>query len=219
MPEQLAIVPVDHDPGVGPAGAGTWARLLAAHVDRSAGRRRGVPDHRPSAAILACSDARVPPSVIFDQPAGELFVVRIAGNSASAEAVASLTYAVEVLGVDTIVVLGHTHCGAVAAAAAGSCTGALAPIVEPICRLAIDHPQLDPIALGELHVRRTVRALAVGAGPFAAAIRRGELSVVGAVHDLEEGRISMLETAPATINPDTSERTVSSTIPHLSEAS
>ena len=78
----------------------TWAELVAAHERSRPAAVTEVPEHAPKAAILACSDARVPPSVVFDQPAGALFVVRIAGNTASPAALASLDYAVEHLGVD-----------------------------------------------------------------------------------------------------------------------
>ncbi|MGI9615445.1 MAG: carbonic anhydrase [Acidimicrobiales bacterium] len=80
-----------------------WDRLVEAHnAARSEPSREDPPRHQPTAAVLACSDARVPPSVIFDQPAGSLFVVRIAGNSASPAALASFDYAVDALGVELI---------------------------------------------------------------------------------------------------------------------
>ncbi|GCL36611.1 MULTISPECIES: carbonic anhydrase [Sphaerospermopsis] len=70
----------------------------------------------PYAAILGCADSRVPPELIFDQGLGDLFVVRVAGNIASDEAIGSLEYATTALGTQLIVVLGHKNCGAVAAA-------------------------------------------------------------------------------------------------------
>jgi len=77
----------------------------------------GVPDsHEPFAAILSCADARVSPEFVFDQVMGDLFITRLAGNIASSEIIASLEYAVAVLNVRLIMVLGHGACGAVAAA-------------------------------------------------------------------------------------------------------
>ncbi|MFM6307336.1 MAG: carbonic anhydrase, partial [Dolichospermum sp.] len=70
----------------------------------------------PYAAILGCADSRVPPEIIFDQGFGDLFVVRVAGNIASDEAIGSLEYATTALGTQLIVVLGHKGCGAVSAA-------------------------------------------------------------------------------------------------------
>jgi len=176
-----------------------WDALLAAAQRNLASGV--VPEHRPSVAVLACSDARVPPSVIFDQPAGRLFVVRIAGNTASPTAIASLDYAVDKLGVELIIVLGHTDCGAVSAAAAGTCGGHLTPVVRPICELAAQRPDLSPAELVPLNVTTTVNALTDHVGPTGAAARRGTISIRGAVFDLASGRLSevdLTDTTPTT---------------------
>jgi carbonic anhydrase len=68
-------------------------------------------------AVLSCADSRVPPELVFDGGLGDLFVVRLAGESADRLAVGSLEYAVEHLGTVVIVVVGHQSCGAVKAAA------------------------------------------------------------------------------------------------------
>jgi carbonic anhydrase len=77
-----------------------------------------TPEHHPFAAVLSCSDARVPTELLFLEPLNELFVVRLAGNVVGNESVGSLNYAVQHLGdhVKLMVVLGHTGCGAVSAA-------------------------------------------------------------------------------------------------------
>jgi carbonic anhydrase len=69
----------------------------------------------PYAIILACSDSRVPPEVLFDAGIGELFIIRVAGNIIGAEETASIEYAIEHLGTKLVVVMGHTSCGAVKA--------------------------------------------------------------------------------------------------------
>ncbi len=71
---------------------------------------------RPFAIVLSCSDSRVPPEVVFDQGIGDLFVVRLAGNVATAAALGSIEYAVGHLGPRLVVVMGHQRCGAVEAA-------------------------------------------------------------------------------------------------------
>ena len=77
----------------------------------------GLPEsHEPFAAILSCADARLSPEIVFDQIMGDLFVLRVAGNMATPEMIASLEYAVAVLGVRLIMVMGHGSCGAMAAA-------------------------------------------------------------------------------------------------------
>ena len=77
----------------------------------------GIPDsHQPFAAILSCADARTSPEFVFDQVMGDLFITRVAGNIATSEIIASLEYAVVVLNVRLIMVVGHGACGAVQAA-------------------------------------------------------------------------------------------------------
>lgn len=166
-----------------------WSDLLAAHDQAGASADGRVPEHRPSVAVLACSDARVPPSVVFDQPAGSLFVVRVAGNTAGPRALASLDYAVAQLGVELLIVLGHTHCGAVAAAFAGDCDGELAAVTAPICAVIDQHPHAEESAIVRHNVTATLRALAAHDGPTGRATRAGRLAVVGAVHDLATGRL------------------------------
>lgn len=173
--------------------ADRWQQLVDAHRLAEKGELVDVldqlPVHEPTAAILACSDARVPPSVIFDQPAGSLFVVRIAGNTASPAALASLDYAVGELGVELLIVLGHSGCGAVQAAAGGTCGGYLAPIVEPICQLALSMPGASTDDLVRCNVANTVEQLEQHAGPVGTAARTGHLEIRGAVHDLLSGHL------------------------------
>ena len=169
-----------------------WGQLIEAHRRAESGPVDAAPVHAPKAAILACSDARVPPSVIFDQPAGSLFVVRIAGNTASAAALASLDYAVAKLDIDVLIVLGHTSCGAVQAAAAGTCDGHLAPIVEPICRLARAMPGADIDELVRANVAATAEELTRHDGPVGIAARNGRLDVRGAVHNLVLGTLELV---------------------------
>lgn len=67
----------------------------------------------PFAVVLSCSDSRVPPEIVFDQDLGDLFVIRVAGNIVEPSQIASVEYAVGVLGTKLVVVMGHTGCGAV----------------------------------------------------------------------------------------------------------
>ena len=101
-------------------GTGTARRVIP--VDPRdlglAGGDGGVPTQRPYAAVLGCSDARVPIELIFNEGPNDLFVVRVAGNGLGGEVLGSLKYAVDHLGgsLKLIVVLGHSGCGAVSAA-------------------------------------------------------------------------------------------------------
>ena len=81
-------------------------------------RKHSEAHQEPFAAILSCADSRVPDELVFDQTLGQLFVVRVAGNVATSDTIASLEYAAAAVGVKLIVVVGHTSCGAVKAASA-----------------------------------------------------------------------------------------------------
>ncbi|MEZ5828382.1 MAG: carbonic anhydrase [Hyphomicrobiales bacterium] len=84
--------------------------------DYAVNRAANAAAQYPIASVLACADSRVPPEIVFDQGPGDLFVVRVAGNVVSTYGLASMEFSVAVLGVPLILVLGHTNCGAVAAA-------------------------------------------------------------------------------------------------------
>lgn len=186
----------------------TWADMVRRHAEvaevsddarfdsdtESDASADAMPEHRPTAAILACSDARVPPTLLFDQEPGSLFVVRIAGNSATPGAVASLTYAVEALGTDLIVVLGHTGCGAVAAALAPAATGdlatTLAPVLTPIDEMLLACETCDGYdAAVAANVRHNIVRLERDHGPLGRAVAEGRVALRGAVHDLATGRL------------------------------
>lgn len=73
----------------------------------------------PYAAILCCSDSRVPAELIFDESLGKLFIIRVAGNVATDVTIGSIEYAIKILNVPMIVILGHEACGVLKAAVKG----------------------------------------------------------------------------------------------------
>lgn len=177
-----------------------WFTLLAAHDASRDLSRSAAPDHAPLAAVLTCSDARVPPSVIFDQPAGSLFVARVAGNIVTPEVRASFDYAVAALGVPLVVVLGHTNCGAVGAACSGAADTYLQPLVAAIARVSEGECR-DADKLAERNVRSAVAALRESTSPVGQAFRRGDVAIEGAIYDLGQDRIqpvTHLSTPPET---------------------
>ena len=90
------------------------------HPDESLARRKElISEQHPFAVVLGCADSRVPPELLFDQGLRDLFVIRVAGNIVDDAILGSIEYAVEHLGTQLIVVLGHETCGAVSAAVAG----------------------------------------------------------------------------------------------------
>ncbi len=95
-------------------GNARYAQDKPLHADHSADRRKTLLQKQmPFATIVSCSDSRVTPEIIFDQGAGELFVVRIAGNVAGPIELDSIDYSVKALGSSLILVLGHESCGAI----------------------------------------------------------------------------------------------------------
>lgn len=86
------------------------------HPDQTLDRLRDLSQgQHPVAAVVSCSDSRVPPELIFDQGLGDLFVIRNAGNIVADYEIGSVEYAIEHLGVPLVIILGHTKCGAIGA--------------------------------------------------------------------------------------------------------
>jgi len=155
----------------------------------------------PYAAILGCSDSRTAPEALFHTGLGDIFTVRVAGNSALQGAVGSLEYAVAELHVPIILVMGHERCGAVTAArevleSGDTLPGALEELVAPIIPSLIQTRREDAAewidAAVRLHARRTARRLRQEDGIIAAAIRDGRLRVEAAYYNLEDGEVSIL---------------------------
>jgi carbonic anhydrase len=157
---------------------------------------------RPFATILGCSDSRVPPEWIFDAGLGELFVVRVAGNVFSPEIAGSLQYAGAHLQTPIFVVLGHEGCGAVQAALAtkyeGAQHGARIQILLESIMAGIPEfdPQLTPeeqlACAVESNVGWTVRQI-VHTPEGQARLAEGRMKIVGAVYEIETGRVRFLE--------------------------
>lgn len=171
------------------------------HQD-SARRQETSLQQRPFAVILGCSDSRVPPEIIFDRGLGDLFVIRTAGHVVDHAALGSVEYAVEHLDVSLIVVLGHTHCGAVttavrkASAQEASRHGHIGYLIEailPAVRQTVSLPG-DPIANAiDAHIRLTARSLVTASPVLAERVRSGALYIVGARYDLETGEVIWLD--------------------------
>lgn len=118
-----------------------------------------------------------------------MFVVRLAGNTATPSAVASLDYAVEHLGIELLVVLGHTDCGAVRAAREGHCEGIFGAVTSPICDIVAAHPGEDADLTAARNVTRTIVDLEAHDGPTGRAIRDGRVRIEGAIHDVRSARL------------------------------
>lgn len=157
-------------------------------------------EQRPIAAVLTCSDSRVVCEHLFDQGPGKLFVVRVAGNLLNDEGLASIEFAVGVLGVRLVLVLGHSSCGAISAAIetlrdGTRFPGALPALVDqlqqPVIRCQGRDGDLLANAVRE-NVRMTVERLAAAEAVIAPGIRSGSTRVAGGIFDLSTGVVSLL---------------------------
>ncbi len=151
---------------------------------------------KPFAAILGCADSRVPPEIVFDRGLGDLFVVRGAGNFADDVALGSLEFAVAVLGVSVIMVLGHERCGAVAAAVqGGTAIGHIAGLIHAI-RPAVERTQGmegDPVENAvNANVQIVVENLKNTGPILAEAVASGSLKIVGGRYDLDSGMVQII---------------------------
>lgn len=166
------------------------------HADRA---ELALSQH-PIAAVLSCSDSRVVPQFAFDQGSGRLFVVRVAGNIANTDGIASLEYAVKFLNTPLIVVLGHTSCGAVDAAIkvvkeGAELPGELPGLVSSIARAVHSSKSKTGDLLTntvEENVRLTVAKLEKSSSIIRSRVQSQQLRVVGGVYGLASGKISVV---------------------------
>jgi carbonic anhydrase len=182
-----------------------------AHPRQDVDRRAEIVDaQNPTSALFGCSDSRLAAEIIFDKGLGDLFVVRNAGQIISDSVVGSLEYAVGVLNVPLIVVLGHDNCGAVRGAIdmLGKDSTPLPPhieslvsrIVPAIRRVAgkaglfapdgtLDPQAVDALEVGREHLRDTIAELMESSELITQAIADGNLAIVGANYRLGQGRV------------------------------
>jgi carbonic anhydrase len=155
----------------------------------------------PFAVVLGCSDSRVPIETIFDQYPGDLFVVRSAGHTLGDENLASIEYGVELLQCKLVVVLGHSACGAVAAAmslveSGTAFPGHIARLAEAIApavrtaRAAGDDWWLNAV---KQNVRDAMHVLFERSAILAGSVASGALRIVGAIYDLHTGGVFVLD--------------------------
>jgi carbonic anhydrase len=164
----------------------------------------------PFAAVLSCSDSRVPVELVFDQSLGDIFSVRLAGNIATIYATASLEYACKYLGSKLILVMGHTGCGAVK----GACDdlddgnihnilGLIKPAVEAEREITNDRTSgnkkfTDKVTM--LNVVQQSYSILNQSEMLSNMIQKGDVIIAGAVYSIEDGSVNFLEEFNSTIN-------------------
>jgi carbonic anhydrase len=164
-------------------------------------------DRAPLAIVMGCSDSRVPLELIFDQEFGALFLVRVAGSIATPSQIGSIEFAVQRFGTPLIVVLGHSNCGAVAAAVEDTLSPSTAPSphfevitgsIRPAVREAMkscraDDPERLVEATVELSVRDTANRIREESPVLKPLMHSGRLEVIGAKYRLETGAVEFYE--------------------------
>lgn len=150
----------------------------------------------PHCTILTCADSRVPPEIIFDEGLGDIFDVRVAGNVAGDDEIASIEYAAEHLHTPLVVVMGHSHCGAVSAAVEGGTLPGKLPTLMAAIRPAVDQSASEPgdrianaVRDNVVHVVEQLRA---SKPVLSELVTEGKLRIVGAVYSLETGKVEWL---------------------------
>lgn len=152
----------------------------------------------PFAAVLACSDSRVPVELLFDAGLGDLFVVRTAGGTVDASVAGSLQFAVKSLGVSLILVLSHESCGAVGAAVNSFEKGEIPAdlqrvFVEKIAPSVIEaraNGATDSDSIEEAHAKVTAEHVIARIPELAEGLEAGRIGVVAARYRLADGRVT-----------------------------
>jgi carbonic anhydrase len=173
-------------------------------------RKALVAEQAPFAAILGCSDSRVPVEIVFDQGLGDLFVIRVAGNIVAPSLIGSVEFAADRFGTRLVVVLGHSNCGAIQATLQAlqqpsetrsrnldSIVDRVRPSVEGLLATELRH---DPAALVRQAVRANIRAsvrqLRHGSTLIEQLIAQDRLLIVGAEYSLESGVVDFFDGVP-----------------------
>jgi carbonic anhydrase len=193
------------------AGNRRFVSELGSDATETRARRRELPaGQEPFAIILGCSDARVPAEIVFDQGLGDLFVIRVAGNIVAPSQVGSVEFAAEAFHTRLVVVLGHSHCGAVQATLRQlsrpppeqsrnlkSIVDRIRPAVEGLLERGgvPDEATLEHLAV-RANIRMSANHLRHGSQVLEQLIHNDGLLVVGAEYSLETGVVDFFDVPP-----------------------
>jgi len=154
----------------------------------------------PFAAIVGCIDSRVPPELVFDQRIGDVFCARVAGNFVNTDIIGSLEFATKVAGARTIVVLGHTSCGAIKAAVdnvkAGNITALLKNFQPALATLNKADGKRDSKndalvqKVADENAKLTAASLTKRSAILKSLVDAKQLKIVSAMHDLKTGKVA-----------------------------
>ncbi|NHC04443.1 carbonic anhydrase [Acinetobacter sp. 187] len=161
----------------------------------------------PFAIVLGCSDSRVPAEMVFDQGLGDLFVIRVAGNIVAPSQVGSVEFAAESFHCPLVIVLGHTHCGAIESTIEALANPDQPPSVNLMSIVNRVRPSVEILMQTELkhdlkklcghavrsNVFASVNQLRHGSAVLESLIAKGQLKIVGAEYSLETGEVTFLD--------------------------
>ena len=166
-------------------------QLTSIQHDLTVLKDRTVDKQEPFAAVLACADSRVPVELIFDQTIGQIFVTRVAGNMVTPEIIASLEYGVAVLGVEVLLVLGHSGCGAVKAAMKADAVPGQISALYPHLRPAVEQSDgnFDKAIIANTKIQAEL--LRTSSTVIRDAHKAGKLRVEAGVYDLATGKVTL----------------------------
>jgi carbonic anhydrase len=166
--------------------------LTSFGVDLAALRKNTADKQEPFASVLSCADSRVPVELVFDQSIGQLFVTRVAGNLATPEIIASLEYGAAVLGTKTILVLGHSSCGAVKSAIAGTAVPGQISALFSMIRPAVEQSGGDLETAIKDNAKIHAHILATASPLLAGLIKDGKLKIAAGYYALDTGQVTIL---------------------------
>lgn len=163
--------------------------------------RQSTDAQYPKAIVLSCVDSRVPVEDVFDRGIGDIFVARVAGNFVNEDILGSMEFACKVSGSKLVLVLGHEHCGAVKAAVDKVELGNITPMLSKI------QPAVEAVdyegdrsskneefvhKVCESNVQNTMQQIRVGSPILKEMEDSGEIKIVGAVYDMDNGKVAFL---------------------------
>jgi carbonic anhydrase len=167
-------------------------KLTSCSANMAELRKHTEAHQAPFAAILSCADSRVPDELVFDQTLGQIFVIRVAGNIAVPDTIASLEYAAAAVEVKLILVVGHTNCGAVKAAAANKpVPGQVSTLFQYIHPAVRNTPDLNEASRKNAILQAAT--LREASPVLAELVESKKLLIRAAIYDVSSGVVTLLE--------------------------
>jgi carbonic anhydrase len=171
----------------------TAGRLTAHQQDLSILKQNTAEKQEPFAAVLSCADSRVPVEMLFDQSIGHIFVTRVAGNVVTPEIIASLEFSAAALGIKTILVMGHSNCGAVKAAIQGKDVPGQISALYPHIQPAVAQAGANLEAAAKANAKLQCALLCEASTVISGLVKENKLKVAAGYYDVLRGGVTLLD--------------------------